>query len=135
MSVLSAYALVTLSDFKSWIGETGSSNDTLYERAINQATGMIERYIGRRVKARDYVFWLDSFGQREVKIPEYPVNWTNFVGYGAKDAIAVTGDPADLEATVSVNPTAASYLEATVRLQRVPTLGTVPTVSTLDSSV
>lgn len=136
MSVLGPYALATLSDLKSWVGETSSANDTLYERAINYATALIESYIGRRIRARDYVFWLDGHGSRSVKLPEYPIVATNFVGYGSVDAIEVVGsDSTDADALVSVGPLAGSVLDASVRLVRAPAPpGAIPTTTSLSTA-
>lgn len=135
MSVLSNYALTTLANLKNWVGESSSANDTQYEYAINRATDLIETFLGRKIRARDWLWWLDARGGRSINLPQYPINSVNFVGYGAKDAVQIdSAESTDIDAIVSIGPSSSSLLESIVRLVRTPALGTVPTVSTLDTA-
>jgi len=130
------YALTSLANLQSYLGISAGIDETILEKSIDRATARIETYIGREIMARDRVVWLDCRGARRIKLPSYPVVTMNFVGYGARDAIAVDSDASqgDLDASVSIQPKAASLTDVTVRLARIPGSGTVPTTTALDGA-
>lgn len=45
-----------------------------YEKLINAASAVANRYTRRKLKARDYTVILDGTGREELLLPEYPVN-------------------------------------------------------------
>ena len=53
MSVVS-WALTDLDNVKTFLGITGTDDDTLLEALINQASAFMEQYTSRKLKARDY---------------------------------------------------------------------------------
>jgi hypothetical protein len=128
-----AYALTSLANLQSYLGVSAGSDDTIQEKCIDRATAMIESYIGHRIMSRAYVVWLDCRGTGRIRLPDWPVVSMNFVGYGARDAIAVTADASvgDSDASISIAPTAGSLVAVTLTHARVPSSGTIPTTGTI----
>lgn len=129
------YALTSLANLQSYLGVSSGSDDTIQEKCIDRATAAIERHIGRNIMSRAYVLWLDCRGTGRLRLPHYPVVSLNFVGYGARDAIAVSSDSsaADIETCVSVEPKASSLVAVTVRVARVASTGAAAS-STVDGA-
>lgn len=130
------YALTSLANLQSSLGISAGIDETILEKSIDRATARIESFIGREIMARDRVLWLDCRGAGRLRLPAWPVVTVNFVGFGARDAIAVSSDSTqgDFDATVSVQPLASSLVDVSVRTARVPASGTVPTVSSISGA-
>lgn len=74
MATLLAYALCDLDDVKELLGISGSSQDNLITRKINQATEMIENFCGRRFKSTIYTdIEYDSTGTNQIILNQRPV--------------------------------------------------------------
>lgn len=101
---LDTYALTTLARFKAWIGDTTSTNDTLYEYAINSASRRVESYTGREFVSRNRIEFYDPRGVSALRLKQYPITQCRFVGYGMQTALTVSANAqaADLTATVQV---------------------------------
>lgn len=59
---LSAYALVSLADFKVYLGSAGTGQDPNYTSALNAATAIIEREVDRELVTRGDVTEFHSLG-------------------------------------------------------------------------
>lgn len=76
MASLSSGALTTVEDVKEQLGIDSSdhSKDNLIIRKINSATLMIERYIGRSIKAQNFTEYYDGGGDSgELTLRNYPI--------------------------------------------------------------
>lgn len=72
---LKSYALTTVARFKTYAGITSSSDDTLLEIFINQATESIENYCDRRFKQTTYTnVEIDGTGSEQLFLDQYPVD-------------------------------------------------------------
>ena len=71
-----AYAIVTTSEFKAWMGISGSDEDTIISLIVNQVTDFIESYCDRRIKARsaDISETFDGDGGRTYFVKHPPIN-------------------------------------------------------------
>jgi hypothetical protein len=96
-----AYALVTLSELKSWLGITASTNDAVLETSIDHATAIIEQYLDRRIAERTHREWVDPRGQGTIVVNQWPITSIKTIAYGAADSIILSiDDPNDVLATV-----------------------------------
>lgn len=135
------YALTSLTNLKTALGVSGSTDDTLLEQCINRASDLIEGWLGYRVRARDYTEWLDlsRMDGPVFRLSAYPVNTVRSVAVGIRDAITLTcTDPTLIGATVScdgskvrVVTTASDGTDTTSDLS----LGTYKSVSTLAAAI
>jgi hypothetical protein len=66
--------IATLEQFKSYIGVTGTSQDTILQLLIDSSNSMINSYIGRTIETDDYIEYIDGNAQREILLHNYPVN-------------------------------------------------------------
>jgi hypothetical protein len=67
-------ALVTWAETQDYLGLEDSDQDRA-ETLINMASGIANRYTGRKLAARDYSgVQLDGSGRKRLCLPEYPVN-------------------------------------------------------------
>ncbi len=73
MSV-SAYALCTLAQLKSYLGITSTDYDSQLEDLVDAASAQAEAFTGRKLAARDYPWELDGNGQAALFVPEWPLN-------------------------------------------------------------
>jgi len=73
-----SYALTSLANLKTYLGITGSAQDTLLELLIDKTTVFIETYCGRRFKETTYTNEeYDGTGNRELLLNNYPVTSFN----------------------------------------------------------
>lgn len=80
MASLLSYALCSVADVKESLGITGSTQDNLIIRKINQATEMIEGYTGRRFKAADYTEYVDASHTDQLILKQRPINTITSIG-------------------------------------------------------
>lgn len=66
-------ALVSWEKVKSVL-DLDDEDQAKYERYINAASSIANRYTGRKLAGRDYTVTLDGSGRKELLLPEYPVN-------------------------------------------------------------
>lgn len=113
-----AYALTSLSNLKSYLGITSSTDDTILERSIDRASASVERYCGRLFLTRDYVEWHDTWGHERIALKQRPVTEVKFVGVGYDAAITVgSATASDVACSITVTDTH-------VRLYRMSSAGT-----------
>jgi len=125
------YALITLQELKDHLGITGSTDDTVLERAIDRATARIESYMGRNILARSYAEWHGGNKVRAIRTKQYPINSVTGVFTGIRTAFTVSSTVAsDLRVTVSVNSEAYGTGAPGLVISRT-TSGGVTTTSTL----
>lgn len=67
-------ALTTLSSVKSYLGITGSDEDTLLNTFITQATAVINKYCLRTLEAAAYTEYYEGNGRPELVLRQYPIN-------------------------------------------------------------
>lgn len=71
---LEDYALITLDNLKTFLGITGSDQDSLLEMLINQVTDYIETRTDRRFKETTYTEEeYDGTGQSELVLKQFPI--------------------------------------------------------------
>lgn len=97
------YALTSLSNLKSWLGITASTDDAVLEKAIDRATARIESYVGRLIKSRSYSEWRSGAGVDTIRLNQWPVSQITNVWTGNKAAIVIGATSGYLRASVSVN--------------------------------
>lgn len=80
------YALTSTTNLKSYLNLTVTTHDTLLEKLIDRATGLIENFTNRNLKARDYHYdsaedaydpdnaVLDGNGADRLILPQRPIN-------------------------------------------------------------
>lgn len=77
MTALNTWALTSLADVKESLGITGTSQDNLIRRKINQATDMIESYCGKNngqhFASTSYVEDYDGTGTNQLILKNRPV--------------------------------------------------------------
>lgn len=100
------YALTSLTNLKTKLGISGSTDDTFLEDCIDRASDMIEQFLDYKVLARDYTEWMDGRGGKSFRLKNQPVNTVRTVAYGVRDAISVSATDATLiGATVAADGT------------------------------
>ena len=110
-------ALTTVADVKTYMGITGSGDDSLIETLINNVSDQIERYCDRNIKAKALEEFIDGRATRTLAVANSPIVTVDLVAFGARDAVTVgSSDSSDLQASVSVS-------ETSVRLVRVASNG------------
>jgi len=110
-------ALTTVADVKTYMGVTGSTDDTLIETLINNVSDQIERYCDRKLKESSFEEFIDGRATRTLAVANPPLVSVDLVAFGARDAITVgSTDSSDLQASVSVS-------SSSVRLVRVASNG------------
>lgn len=73
-AALGSNALVTLADQKAYLGETGSSYDTILVSLIDAVSELFNKYTGRNLTKRTYTTeYLDGSGDPDLLLPWYPV--------------------------------------------------------------
>lgn len=66
--------IVNLTEFKSYLWITDTSQDTLLNILLDSANDFVESYIGRELTAQAYTQYQDWNWQREIILDNYPVN-------------------------------------------------------------
>jgi hypothetical protein len=99
---ISPYALTTLASVKRRLEIDDSSSDTILSELINQVSALIERVTGRNFKARDYRKWLNGNRQRELRLPQYPVQGSPRIAFGSANAMSLTYTGSGIRANAGV---------------------------------
>jgi len=74
MAVLSQYALTSLEAVKEYIQEEGTTHDNRLINLINRVTDIMESWLKRKIKVRDYSEKYDGNGDYVLLLNQYPVN-------------------------------------------------------------
>lgn len=96
------YALTSLSNLKSWLKITASTDDAVLEKAIDRATARIESYTGRLLKARNVQEWRNGAPIHAFRLYQWPVISIANVWTGSYAALVVGGTSPYLRLSVSV---------------------------------
>ena len=111
-------ALTTVADVKTYMGVSGSTDDTLIETLINNVSDQIERWCDKKLAATALEEFIDGRATRTLAVANAPIVSVDLVAFGARDAITVgSSDSTDLQATIAIEDTQA-------RLHRVASDGT-----------
>lgn len=86
------YALTTLSDLKANMGISVSTWDTVLENMIDAASARVESYIGRRIKSRTYVEFVNPQGSRVAVLRQHPIVSIDYVGAGVRHVLTISTD-------------------------------------------
>lgn len=142
---LSSYALTSLDSVKNYLDITTGDYDTLLTTLINSVSSQIERIVGRRYKARNYRFWLNSNDQTRLTLPVYPIQYITRIAWGVANAFTVTFSGSAIRADVSLyrdpeSPDAGGFRLVSVASSGVPTatdllFADYPSVSTLVDAI
>lgn len=97
------YALTSLSNLKSWLGITVSTDDAVLERAIDRATSRIESYLERNIKERSYAEWRSGAGVDTIRLHQWPVTTVTSVFSGNIAVMVIGAKGNNLRASISVN--------------------------------
>ncbi len=98
------YALCSLAELKAHLGITTSTDDSIMEAYIDEATARIESWIGRRIISRSYSEWYGGNNVRAIALRQYPINSVLSVRTGFAAAMTIVSDtPSDLAASVSID--------------------------------
>lgn len=97
------YALTSLASVKTYLGISGSDDDSLLESLIDAVSDRIETFCNRQFSSRDYRQWFDGRRETRFVVQHYPITAVKRLAYGSKDALSVQGTTTtDLRATVEV---------------------------------
>jgi hypothetical protein len=122
------HALVSLADLKTYLGISGSTDDTILEKCIDRATAIIESYCDRKLKARTFHEFLMPEGDRTVKTEEFPIVSIDTIAFGSQTSFTIESDTASTDVVATVG-----FDGSSLRLYKVASNGTETTV-TLDAS-
>ena len=120
---LSSFALTTLESIKRRMGIEDTDSDTVLTEYINQVSSLIERVTGVRFKARDYRQWIDGNDQRQITLPNFPIQHVTRIGFGLANALTVTYAGSGIRANASVYRDPESADAGGLRLVSVSTSG------------
>lgn len=133
------YALTSLVNLKSYLGISVSTDDTILEKSIDRASDIAERYMGRKILARVYVEWRDTFGVNRLRLYQYPATIIRFVGIGYNSAITVgASGSTDPAVSVTVSDTAVIlYQQVAAGTETTTTLlfATYPTTALMATAI
>jgi hypothetical protein len=115
MSLDTVNALITVANFKSYIGQdTGStSNDSRYEDIINNVSWRFNSITNRLLKARSITEYRDGNGTQEVYTDQWPIN-SNSTSIDIRidtDRDYDTGDKVDSDSIVIYSTPGRIHLE------------------------
>ncbi len=115
---LDSNALVTLAEAKTYLGISGSDDDSLLNSLINNSSTAIESYCDRNFIAQNYSEFYNGLGQRKLRLRNFPVTSIQRLATGSKLALTVSStDTTDLRSSIEVR-------EDKVNLQRFASNGT-----------
>ena len=97
------YALTSLSNLKSWLGITTSTDDAVLEAAIDRATSRIESYLERNIKERSYAEWRSGEGVSTIRLYQWPVSQVTSVFSGNIAVMVIGAKGNNLRASIAVN--------------------------------
>lgn len=98
MSVDAAVALITLTQAKTHLKITGSTEDPLLEEMINRSGQFCATYVGRALKSAERTEYYDGKGSRKLQLIEFPVTAVSSVNvdglraWGSSTAIDVAAN-------------------------------------------
>lgn len=72
---------VTTADFKTWIGYSGSDQDTIFGNLLKTARLWVEEYLSRQLITATYTLKLDSFPVVELFLPRPPIQSITSIAY------------------------------------------------------
>ena len=67
------YEIVSLADVKSWLGITGTAEDTLLEQFRKAVTLIVENYIGKKIVTRQFTDFYNGTGKNTLLLKNYPI--------------------------------------------------------------
>jgi hypothetical protein len=103
---ISTNSLVSLATLKTFLGVSGTTDDTVLEYSIDRASAAIQRYCARNFVSQRYYEWKDTYGADRVALKHNPVESIRFVGVGGDNVISVDSTiSTDIACTISVNDT------------------------------
>lgn len=132
-----ASALTTQFLFKQQAGVSGSTDDTLILRLIDDVSDAIERYCDRTFGTATYRQWLDGTGTERLLLPQWPVTNAFMVTSDYDDVMTVMFTGGE-EASVSVTDTSVylhSVSTAGVATDTTIALATYKTVTALHTQI
>ena len=101
---LDANSLVTLANFKTYLGITVSTDDTILEQAIDRASNAIRSYCDRNFVSATYREFYDSFGAKRLALKQSPIEKIIFVGAATQSVLSVQmTNASDIFASVGVD--------------------------------
>lgn len=96
-------SLTTLANLKTYLGVSGSGDDTLLEQCIDRASAMVEQVLGRPIKERSLYEWHTCLGTRSIGVKVRPIAAVRYVAFGTTNALWVRSTVAtDTLATIEV---------------------------------
>ena len=99
------YALTALATLQTALKTT--TDGAVYDRLIDVATAMIERFCQRQFLSRSYASWLDAKGGTLLYLPHYPVTAVSRIATTIRDVATVKNATANAAwATVSASTSA-----------------------------
>lgn len=72
-SLTTTINLLLLSETKSYLGVTGSTEDARITRLINAVSSKFNLYTGRKLKLASYTTYLDGDGGTDILLDQYPI--------------------------------------------------------------
>lgn len=123
------YALTSLTSLKSWMGLTGTSDDSVLESAIDRSSDIIELYCDRKFKSRTFYEFAQPNGERTVTVDNVPINSINTVAYGSSLTFSITSDTSSTDVLATVGNDGNE-----IRLRKVESDGTTTTSTVAFSS-
>ena len=66
--------MITVEQLKTYLGVSGTSEDSLLELLKNSAENIVTNYIGRNLLADDYEELINGNAQKEIILENYPLN-------------------------------------------------------------
>ena len=97
------YALTSLTNLKSWLGITATTDDTVLERAIDRATSRIESYLERNIRERSYAEWRSGAGVDTIRLYQWPVSQITNVWSGNVALMVIGSTSGYIRSSISVN--------------------------------
>lgn len=91
----SGAALTTTSRFKSYIGETSTTYDTLIDALVDRATSALEAYCGHSFGEDTYRHRFDGDGTTSLFLPEFPVTQVTLLSTALQDVIRIKNTSSD----------------------------------------
>ena len=101
---LDANAITTVALAKTFMGVTGSTNDTLIESLINGWTARMEAIAHRRFAAREYREWLTPGVDLTVIVRNNPLIEVERVAFGSAEALTAQYTGSDIRAELQITP-------------------------------
>jgi len=88
-------ALTTIANFKSYIGETGTTNDTLFTALLARATSSVEKYCDRTLDSTTGRDFYDGTGDYYLYADQYPITDITLLSVGRQSVLKITNANSD----------------------------------------